>query len=588
LGYTIPFARIPVELDQFLEGGDAPGAELLRLRLRWETNGGASTYPGTTGYLYVSSDLPPCGAATGGFGFFRNPGDPFFSTGPENVWLSCRQRGEGATVRIDGQFPILVAAIDPVEEDRLVALNDAIVSGRPLDETDGLVPARWGPGVPVIVSTRSYVDQDLVIDVERLPTVEPAAVADLFGADWEARRAALNRRLSALEGPVVGSVRVSSASMYDRLLSDFNGTTPAVLWSASHVSYEDAGQGVLMAEPVSLDVDEAWETGSVFHEGGYWPAPPGSDDVQYRSISFARCRTAGGGNCQATFTPVVGRFEPARLPGFSPLSQVPLETYFPPEADPADEASRAALGGGVLRPTMNLGGYIAQPPLLLTTMKGMEGLVDPKFFRDQNAEAPISAIRVRVAEITGPDLLSRERLRRVAQEIVEETGLAVDVTAGSSPAPLTVWLPAGSYGRPPLLLTEGWAKKGVAFAIVQALDRKSLLLFVLVLVVSGLFLANGSFASVRSRRRELGVLRTLGWSRWAVFRAVLAELVLVGAIAGVVGTGLAALLVRDLELQLALTQTLLVLPVAVALTALAGLVPAWRASRGTPLDAVLP
>ena len=94
-------------------------------------------------------------------------------------------------------------------------------------------------------------------------------------------------------------------------------------------------------------------------------------------------------------------------------------------------------------------------------------------------------IRVRVAGVTGPDPVSRERVRRVTQAIRERTGLAVDITAGSSPHPLRVELPPGKFGRPALTVREGWTKKGVAFAIVSALDRKSLALFVLVLVVSG-------------------------------------------------------------------------------------------------------
>jgi len=134
----------------------------------------------------------------------------------------------------------------------------------------------------------------------------------------------------------------------------------------------------------------------------------------------------------------------------------------------------------------------------LTTLEGARLLLDSKRFEATNAKAPISVIRVRVAGVTGPDQVSRERVRRVAQAIRERTGLAVDITTGSSPHPLLVQLPAGKFGRPALTVREGWTKKGVAFAIVSALDRKSLALFVLILVVSALFLANGAFASVRS------------------------------------------------------------------------------------------
>jgi hypothetical protein len=206
-----------------------------------------------------------------------------------------------------------------------------------------------------------------------------------------------------------------------------------------------------------------------------------------------------------------------------------------------------------------------------------------------NAQAaPVSAIRVRVSGVTGIDPLSRERVRLAAQKIQKETGLDVDITAGSSPSPRTIALPAGHFGRPALEVTEPWVKKGVALAIIQGLDQKSLTLFVLVLVVSILFLANGAYASVRSRRTELGVLSCLGWGRAAVFRLIIGELALVGLTAGVVGAALAEFLAFALRLQLPWWHALLVIPIALILACVAGLAPARAATRGRPLDAVYP
>src|SRR5436309_331807 len=285
---------------------------------------------------------------------------------------------------------------------------------------------------------------------------------------------------------------------------------------------------------------------------------------------------------------VVGRFDPFRIRGFSELTRVPLESYVPPELQPADQASREATGGKPLLPTLNVGGYLQQPPLMFTTLQAAEPFKDPKAFEGSDPRAPISVIRVRVAGVTGPDPVSRERVRRVAQAIRARTGLAVDITAGSSLHPLLVELPPGRFGRPALTLREGWTKKGVAFAIVTALDRKSLALFVLILVVSALFLANGAFASVRSRRTEIGTLLCLGWSKGRIFRAVLAELALIGLGAGLTGSAMAAALVQAFRLHLPLPRTIAVAPVAVLVALVAGLVPAARAGRSVPLDAVRP
>jgi putative ABC transport system permease protein len=177
---------------------------------------------------------------------------------------------------------------------------------------------------------------------------------------------------------------------------------------------------------------------------------------------------------------------------------------------------------------------------------------------------------------------------QVANRIQQETGLRAVTTAGSSPTTETIALPAGKYGRPALLLNEGWVHLGVALVIVSALNGTSLTLFVLILVVAALFLINGSVAAVRGRRREIGVLRCTGWPRRAVFRLILGELLLLGILAGVAGAGITLAVILSLHLDMPLWRVGLIMPVAVALAGLAGLCPAWLATRGEPLDAVRP
>jgi ABC-type antimicrobial peptide transport system permease subunit len=184
--------------------------------------------------------------------------------------------------------------------------------------------------------------------------------------------------------------------------------------------------------------------------------------------------------------------------------------------------------------------------------------------------------------------LSLERIKVVAQKIHDETGLDVDITAGSSPHPLRVELPAGKFGRPELLLREGWSKKGVSVSFLRALDRKDLLLFALILVICAFFLSNGALAAVRARREEIGTLRTLGWPGRAIFSVVLAELLGVGLVAGVLGAALALAIVAIFGLDLDLWRVVLVTPLAVGLALVAGLVPGVLASRGDPLDALRP
>ncbi len=205
-----------------------------------------------------------------------------------------------------------------------------------------------------------------------------------------------------------------------------------------------------------------------------------------------------------------------------------------------------------------------------------------------HASDPISVIRVRVAGVTGPDALSLDRVREVAQQIALRTHLPVDIVDGSSPKPTTIDVPAGRFGQPALKVSEPWVKKGVTVAIIHAVDRASALLFALILVVCVLFVGNSATAAVRGRRREFGILACLGWTRTRVFASVLGELAVLGVLGGLLAAAVALPLGTALGVSTAPGRTLLAIPVAVGVALVAGAVPAELAARAAPLNAIRP
>ena len=624
LGFAFPSRRLRVPINRLLTR--AP-FQLYRIRTRWLANGGLSRYPDATLYVYytrrdrfvlrepngVLGEVGPgrpftrsCagfpaateGQPTGAFDSQSRTYLECFSAGSRRNSLS----GPGELLprgfvgsETDAHFPLAVAAIDPVAEAKLVHLDRALVAGRYLRPSERLPFGHRF--LPVLASTRSFVDEKLAIEVERLRvppgTDVPRALAS--GAcvlqrtpcpeRVPAPRGATYRNarefLAHLQGRTIDHRTVPIGRIYDNLLRGRNEDVPpgrigSNYWTASPVRYRVLGRDRL--EPVPV------RNGALVW-AGYMQPPRDNQDVQFRRLHVRVAKTAAG-------LQVVGRFDPSRLPEFSPLSRVPLETYFPPRLAPADAAARRALHGRPYLPTQNLGDYVAQPPLVLVPLSQVNRFfLDPNFFAyvsPRVRRAPIGVIRVRVAGVEGPDAVSRARVRVVAQEIHDRTGLEVDITAGSSPHPVLIALPKGRFGRPPLLLREGWSKKGVSVVFLRAVDRKSLALFALVLVVCCFFLGNGAFAAARARRAEVGILRTIGWSQTAIFRALIGELALIGLVAGAVGTALAAGLVAAFSLDLPLVHTLAVLPLSVALACVAGILPTWRAARISPLEAVRP
>jgi len=472
-------------------------------------------------------------------------------------------------------MPFLVAAVDPVAEDKLVGLSGAMTVGRYLSPADKMTTESNDPGqpyavVPVLASSRSYIDATIQAKFSRLPATTPVAGVPIEDIRTSLKTAGpvqpLDQRTAAQEAAFQQKLKDSLNQRYG--LINLNG-----LIRTGPPSYVQAPDGTLVAATVPPDplIYNIANVKGIF-------TPWQSDDTSFRTLA----RGPGADNNSIVVGRLVGMFDPANLGTFSKLSQVPMEVYQPPGISGADQRSRDLLGGQTLVPGGNPAGYVAEPPMFLTSLAVVPAL-GPRV-----AQAPISAIRVRVAGVTGFTKASRERVRIVAEQIATRTGLDVDIAYGSSAAPQTVQLAAGTYGRPALRLTEGWSKKGVAAAIVRAVDRKSAVLFVLVLVVCGLFLLNAVSAAVRDRRAELAVLACLGWPGRRIGIAILTEVLGVGLAAGLLGLAISVPLARTVDVKLTVGHALLAVPVALGLTLVAGIVPAVRASKAHPANALRP
>lgn len=131
--------------------------------------------------------------------------------------------------------------------------------------------------------------------------------------------------------------------------------------------------------------------------------------------------------------------------------------------------------------------------------------------------------------------------------------------------------------------------------IMGRLDLFLLLTVGLALLVGGVGIANTMLMSAMERIVEFGVMRANGWTRRDVLGLVTAESALLGLLSGICASVLAFgsivvlnFLLAKVQLKLDLTLGLVAscISVAVVIAVLAGLYPAWRASRMTPMDAI--
>lgn len=620
IGYVLQPASIEFNLTRELDGS---ARQLFAVQVARTTQRGSVHLTDQSGYVYATrsaislpSGSEPFGSDLEDLGGGRSAavcpetaradgttGDPFGQTERGIAFCWSRQTGfygdgwaggtfgapkPGLGFFIRFPFAFLLAAIAPGPEARLDGVPRTIVTGRYL-RADDMPTLRQVPGVsggridvPVIVSTHPYVDDLDEVTVRALS----AAAAQAMVHD---RTLAQVDRTIARGGPgrVVLRQSVGVSQAYRALLAAITHQQVAVIqnyWSSGPTAYRRLGQRLVTPIPV-VNPLSVWQ--SKYMSTGVVDPPIDAELTQFRPLHPHVGVGIGGLTVKLPSLRAVGTFDPTKLPGFSPLSRLPLETYNPPVAAPANARTTRLLRGQDLLPDGNPAGYLQTPPLLLTDLNSISAFTDRSAYPNVDGGAPISTIRIRVVGVRGDDPLSRERIRVVAQTIEQKTHLQVDVTAGSSPTPVRVDLPASGH-TPALELTEGWVEKGVVEKILSVLDKQSVVLFLLILVVCALFVYNAAAASVNARRVQFGVLASLGWRNRDLLKVIVGEQAVIGTVAGIVGASVAIPASRAAHFHASSAHSLLAIPAAVLLAVLAALVPAVRAARMAPLEALRP
>src|ERR1039457_7279834 len=409
IGYILQDVRIPIDVTSVL----TPAAsQVLTLTDNRTTDRGLTRFPSSSvGYVYVTND-PLQGQIGPGTGFIVTPTNvigstevlpngqkvtvcpsyfhvpnltsPFADYQAQNgsCWSRQDLTANAGPVQlppghvggyVDFVLPFLVAAIDPVAEQQLVGLGNAVKSGRYLRPTDSAVaigpqPIQGSSGtlapqlqVPVLATTNPFVDDTDQITVNRLPA---SAVALLHqGLLPDQLAAALGK-----ETPMpVERVTLTAQEAYQQTLQELsNSSLVDAYWTSGPTTYRPLSGGELVPFPVT-NPNSVW-TSSLFGQTGFEAAPIDSTDSGFRQLNEElRTNTSQ----QLLILHAVGEFDPSKLPGFSALSQVPLETYYPPQVTGADAASQKALGNQPLLPNANMAGYLQQPPLILTTLNSL-------------------------------------------------------------------------------------------------------------------------------------------------------------------------------------------------------------------------
>ncbi|HZU70000.1 MAG TPA: FtsX-like permease family protein [Ktedonobacteraceae bacterium] len=514
------------------------------------------------------------------------PGDVQQALIQNGIEFQC---GTAAFLSLDtGTF--LLAAIDPTEENQLVNLDKGIVSGRMLTEKDSLQVDPRLPSIRLGGKPVPVYEVPMLLDQQMPGQITLHAIFTHVASDTLSPQTVLAK----------GGSRYLSHLPAQQVL--YQGNVPLVQNDPQRFSFSTLvwdGHSWQSSDPANSP-DVALNFSSSPSGLTYQPATPpaGNAGVAYEAIPHgiqgpeAAFRTLNplslvqeqGVKAFYSFDPI-GSFSGNNIAAqFSnPLNWLPENTYTSPLVTLRYDAQGHPVPPTSLLPTTNPAGFVLQPPLAITTLA---------VARELKGEDCISAIRVRVSGINTANPDSWKRIQQVAQLIEQRTGLHVLVTLGSTPKPVLVYIPGvrqGQFGATQTIAPVGWIEErwidiGADIVYLQQLDETHLLLLTTILLVCLAYQVITLSALFTFQRRELTILTALGWPPWQPIFLFLAQAFTLAATGGILGMGLALLIVVLIGASPPWIIIAWALPVVLSLALMGILYPLWQLWHMRPAE----
>jgi hypothetical protein len=455
----------------------------------------------------------------------------------------------------NGNKNVLVAAIDPEQEAKLLGLDKVLTAGTYLSSEKPTMP---GPGgisvfnrIPSLINTKNYLAQTIEVSLTRLevaydkktslieqmkglPAVQdlytyPEGQSFQFSIPISGYNAAISSVFSIKDSQVI-----SQRSFVSSLFGD--QTSPSVVKYRIFKGKPEAWQGfepVLEAIPQDLSRVAIIDASTYYCDTQVRTCP--NNVIWQVPVELSFRPQEESANQFIIPTDSQNKFIPESLiqAHASELNEVPLETYSPPKAVlKFDENGKELAQPIPLYPTLNSFGYLVAPPDVLISLESLKALISNNCVKVKEGQFPtkdsqvdcpqkdnfISAIRVRVAGIDTIDQFAEEKIIALAKKITDLTGLKTDVMVGSALQPVLVHIP-GKDGIPGMgFAEEDWIKKGVSTTYRKGFTLISSLAALAMVSVGSVLILLMNYQALLSCQDEFLLLYTLGWKKGDVFQ----------------------------------------------------------------------
>ncbi|WP_426353490.1 ABC transporter permease [Exiguobacterium sp. R-39] len=443
--------------------------------------------------------------------------------------------------------PVLIVGIDPVEEARLVGLDQSVRSNnksRYFKNTDHHESGDYPDEhiVPVLINPNSFNKGSYEYTIEKLdaPFKSDQDQQKLIDGliKKQPKRSVLNSALSTYPAKRIQHLKILTSKVEETYLQTLIGKTNStyldmdsaegaqLLYKSGPLSFKSATSPYSSRWSTAYEVSASptkiknWTYGTQFFpKKGFRPLvstgrkvekpKPGEVDIAFPYLSFK----------------VVGLYDPNNIKvSKDPLNELPMETYRPSSADLVLDAKGEPVNPAKSIDTSgNPVGLLTSSPNILTTIDSARAI---------NGEQAISSIRLKIKGATTVSEQSEQLLQDVKKQIEQETGLMATITKGSSPQPVVTKVV--DNGKTLGWIEQPWIHIGAAMTIFRETSVGFSGVIFAMLAVAIVYVLATSYVSMLARRKEFAVLLALGWRTKDLYRIVLIEAALLAAFVSVV------------------------------------------------------
>ncbi|MEQ6896295.1 hypothetical protein [Microbacterium sp. KR10-403] len=434
----------------------------------------------------------------------------------------------------------------------------------------------WGGAVPLIVSQAPTAALSVKVDIAAFGAAGVNSDPDDF------RDYTLPAALTSGDaGTSVGSVSTDVSSV----LNPFVSSGGELAWPGQEQSAQTdvdemplelratgraASTGYTTADGVGVRLDADGYRSPVSLAGdGVAPLTDDGDAMKVGSeASYQRLQqTWAAGDAAAPIAVPVGSFSADAVDtGRGAVGSVPLGAYDAVDATVSDGPH----AGATMQPAISGTGLVS------TRTAAIASIASSSLWED---DAPIDAIRVRVADVGGYSLAAQKKIIAVAQAI-EKLGFEATVVAGSSPTDVAFDVTGYAFGTMDPngtqtvgdlgTVTQRWSELGAAARVDLSVSTATYAMLGIGLVAVLLLMGTVQLAAIPGRRMQARAMRDIGFTRARIARWYAAEEVPGWLIVALVGGAAIVLAADRLLAALVVGAALVVIAVVGAISVTAG------------------